>query len=118
MTGKTFEMEILGECVLYKTLKFSGTFLTLKTWNTIYEATDDEYFKQSDIDFPKEFLLKFRTYFNVSHFIPADVKKAIQQIGIEYGLFSHIVKIKGTITGESDTTPEKKKKTKISIFKF
>ena len=50
--------------------------------------------------------------------IPVDVKKLIQQIGLEHGLFYQIVKTKQTIAGESDTASKKKKETKRSIFKF
>ena len=55
----------------------------------------------------KEFLLKWKQESNVSHFIPVHVKKAIQQIGLEYGLFSKIVKIRQTIVGETDTASKK-----------
>ena len=73
-----------------------------KKKKTIYEVINDEYFKQSDIEFTKECLLKHRQQFNVSHFTHVDVKK-IQQICLESGLFSHIVKIKWEIVRETDT---------------
>ena len=82
---------------LWKVLKI----LDGKTWRRIIEVTDDEYFKQSDVKFTKEFLLKFRKEVNVSHFIPVDVKKSIQQIGFEYIFIYQIVKIKRTIVGET-----------------
>ena len=40
------------------------------------------------LGFRKEFILKFKQKFNVSHFIPFHVKKLIQNICIKYGLFS------------------------------
>ena len=52
-------------------------------WTTIYEVVDDKYFKQIDVDFLKEFVLKFKQEFSVSQFIPGHVKKAIKKIGIE-----------------------------------
>ena len=64
---------------------------------------DDEYSKQLDFELLKHSLLKCKQEFNISHFITVDVKKPIQQIGLEYGLFSQIVKIKWTVIGETDT---------------
>ena len=46
------------------------------------------------------------------------LKKPIQQIGLEHGLFYHIVKMKRTIIGESDMDFKKKKKPYRSILKF
>ena len=54
----------------------------------------------------------------MSHFIPIHVKKSVQQIGLEYGLFSQKFKIKRTIVEETDTAKKKEKKKKLSIFKF
>ena len=68
----------------------------------IFEVIDDQYFKQTDVKFPKYFLIKWKLYHNVYNFIPVDVKKTFQQIGLEHGLFSHIVKIKRTIIGEAE----------------
>ena len=45
----------------------------------------------------KRVLLKSKTEYNVYHFIPVDAKKEIQKTGLEYGLLSHIIKIKKTI---------------------
>ena len=42
--------------------------------------------------------------------IPLDAKEEIQQIGLEYCFFSQIVKIKGTIVGEIETTSKRKQK--------
>ena len=53
----------------------------------MYYIIDDEYFKQLYVDFPKDFILKYKQEFNVSNFISIDVKNKIQQIGLEYGLF-------------------------------
>ena len=59
-----------------------------KNRRKFYKVIDDEYFKQSDVMFPKEFMLKYKQDFNISHFIPVDARKIIQQIGLENGLFS------------------------------
>ena len=48
------------------------------------------------------FQKRWKLEYNVSHFIPVDVRKPIQQIGLEHGLFYHIVKMKRTIIGEAD----------------
>ena len=77
-----FEMDILDEGTLDKALEGPGKLYTGKLWKKIYEVIDDEYFKQLDIEFPKEFILKFKQEFNFSHFIPVDVKKSIQKIGL------------------------------------
>ena len=60
------------------------------------------------VDFPKEFLLKFKAEYNVSHFIPVGVKKEIQNISLEYGLFSQIIKIKRTVIAEADKSSNNK----------
>ena len=39
---------------------------------------NDKYFKQLDVEFPKEFVIKCKQEFCVSYFIPADVKEPIQ----------------------------------------
>ena len=105
-------MEILDGGELDKALGFLGGILDEKTWKTIYEVIDEKYFKNLDVKFPKYLLLKFRQEFNVSHFIPIDVKK-IQQIGLYHGFFSHIVKIKQKIIGEVDISSNKKRKKSI-----
>ena len=64
------------------------------------------------LKFPKYFLLKFKQELNISHFVPVDVKKIMQQIGLEYCLFSHIVKIRRKIVRETDTASINKNKTK------
>ena len=84
----------------------------MKNWNTIYDVVDNEYFKQQDIGCPKEFLLKGTQELNVYYFIPVDIKKQIRQIGLEYGLFSRIVKVKRKTIGETDTSSKKKKEKK------
>ena len=48
------------------------------------------------------------------HLIPVEVKKSIQQVGLEYGLFSQIVKIKHALVAETD----KYSKDKRAKFKF
>ena len=60
----------------------------------IYVIIDDDYLYESEVKFTKEFLTKFKAEFNIPQFIPHNVKKNIQQVGLEYWLFSHIVKIK------------------------
>ena len=45
-------MEILDEGGLHKTME--------KIWKIFYEVFDDKYFKQSDVEFPKGFVLKFK----------------------------------------------------------
>ena len=62
--------------------------------------------------FQKSSLLKWKQEFNFSHFLPVRVEKYIQQIGLEYRLFSQIVKIKLKNVGETYTASKKKKKTK------
>ena len=103
-------MKILGIGALDKALEGPGKLYTEKLWKKIYEVIDDEYFKQLDIEIPEEFLLKCRQEYNISHFIPVDIKNSIQQIGLEYGLLSQIIKIKWTIIGETDTASKNKKK--------
>ena len=34
--------------------------------------------------------------YNAQHFIPTETRKEIQDVGLEYGLFHHIIKIKRT----------------------
>ena len=63
-------MQILNEGALDKAMDGPENFRQEKIWKKIYEVIDEKYFKQSDIEFPKEFLLKCKQYFNVSHFIP------------------------------------------------
>ena len=62
--SNNFEIEILDEVVLDKALTITEKTLDReKPWRSIYDITDDEYFKQSDVDcieFMKDFLLKFR----------------------------------------------------------
>ena len=67
-----------------------------------YEIIDNGYSKQSDVQFTKDFLLKFKTEYNVYHFVPVDVTITIQQFYLRYGLFYHINKIKRTIILEAD----------------
>ena len=52
------------------------------------ELINEIYFNESKLKLPKDFLKKSRTEFNVLQFIPLKVKKKIQQVDIEYGLFS------------------------------
>ena len=54
-------MEILDEGGLHKSME--GPRKTLdeeKIWKIFYEVFDDKYFKQSDVEFPKGFVLKFK----------------------------------------------------------
>ena len=68
-------MEILDEGALDRVLEGPEIFRRGETWKTIYEFIDDNYFKQSYVGFPKEFLLKIRQDLNVSNFIPVHIKK-------------------------------------------
>ena len=55
-------MDILDGVVLDKALTFPEKYLDgKKPWKKFYEVIGDEYFKQSDVEFPKDFLLKFNT---------------------------------------------------------
>ena len=63
-------------------------------WETIYEVIDEKYFDALKVKFPKYFPTKFKSQFNVPRFIPLEVKKKIQQVGLEYLLFLQIVNIK------------------------
>ena len=101
--SNNFKMDILDKFALYKALEGRDKLQTKNSRETIYQVIDDEYFKQPDVELPNEFLLKYKQEFNVSNFIPVDFKKAIQKIGLEYGLLSQIVKIKRTIIGETGT---------------
>ena len=56
------------------------------------------------------FRFKCKTEYDISYFIHVDVKKSIQHIGLEYLLFSHIIKIKRTIVASH----QKRKGTKKS----
>ena len=49
-----------------------------KLWKKIYEVIGDGYVKQSEVEFPKYFILKFITESNVSRLIPVEFKKTIQ----------------------------------------
>ena len=90
-------MDVLAEGALDKALLFSENHRWKKTWNTIYEVIGDEYFEQYDVEFPKEFLIEYKKEYNVSHFIPVEIKNDIQQVGLELCLFSNIVKVKRTL---------------------
>ena len=57
---------------------------------TIYKFIEDEYIDKSKVKLPKQFLKKCKAEYNVPQFIPHEVKKKIQQNGLEYGLFSQI----------------------------
>ena len=89
-----FDMDILEEGAIEKALNIEKKTLDKKTWKNINEEIDEKYFDESKLKFPKYFLTEFRTELNVHQFIPLEVKKNIQQVGIEYGLFSQIVNIK------------------------
>ena len=98
---------LLDQTALDKELEGPGKIRGRKTWKTIYEVVDDKYFKKSDVEFPKVFLLKCKQEFNVYHFTPLGIKKSVQQIGLEYGLISQKFKIKRTIVEETDTALKK-----------
>ena len=73
-----FEMDIIQEGALDKSITVPEKHLTKKYWKKIHEVNNDEYFKISDVEYSIQLLLKCREDFNVSHFIPVDVKKEIQ----------------------------------------
>ena len=54
----------------------------------------------------------------MSHFIPLDSKKPIQQIGLEYRLFSKIIIIKKIIVGETYTDSKRKGKQNNQYLNF
>ena len=58
---------------------------------------DEKYFEESKVKFHKYLSTNFKSEFNVPQFIPLEAEKNIQQVGLEYGLFSQIVKIKGEL---------------------
>ena len=104
------EMEIIDEGVLDNVLEVPGKTLDGdKNQKKFDEIIDNKYFKKSDADFPKLFLLKRKKEFNVSHLILFHSKKLLQQISVEYGLFSQIVKIIWKIVGEIYMASKKKK---------
>ena len=70
------------------------------------------------MDLKKRDSIKFKKYFNISDFIPVDVKNPIKKLVLNMGCFLKIVKIQGTTIGETDTAPKKKNKAKQSIFNF
>ena len=45
-------------------------------WRKIYEVINNGHIKQRDVEFPKEFLLKCKTEYNVPHLIPVDIKNS------------------------------------------
>ena len=66
----------------------------MKKWKNIYEVIENDYFDESKVKFTKQFLTECETECNVPQFIPHKVKKKIQKVGLKYGLFSQILKIK------------------------
>ena len=68
------------------------------------EVIYDDYFNESKVKYQKYFLVKYKAEFNVSPFIPHDVREKIQQVGIIYGLFSQIMNIKGAVVVEVEKT--------------
>ena len=88
-----FEMDISDEGTLDKVLEVTETNLYIgKPWNKIYEIIDDGYFKQTDVYFPVYFLVKFKTGYNISHFIPVDVKK-INKLLLNMACFLILLKL-------------------------
>ena len=86
-------MDILEEGALEKALNVEMKTPDRKQQcKTIYEVIEYDYSYGSKIKFSKEFLMKNKAEFNVHQFIPHHVKKNIQQIGLEYCLFSQNMK--------------------------
>ena len=79
-------------------------------WKIIYEVIDGDPFDVSKIKFPEELLIKCKEEFNVPKFIPHHAKKNIQQVCIEYGLFSQIVRIKREVVVVVDKSSKAKPK--------
>ena len=50
---------------------------------------DEKYFDESRVKFHKDFLKKLKLVFNVPQFIPIEIKKKIQQVGLENGFFDN-----------------------------
>ena len=65
-----------------------------KIWKGIYEVIDAKYLDELKVKFPKYFLTEFESEFDAPLFITLGIKKGIQQVGLEYGLFSQMMKIK------------------------
>ena len=63
-------------------------------WKTIYEVIDEKYFDENEVKFHKYFLTECKSELNVPQFVPLKIKKNIQQVGLEDGLLSQIVRIK------------------------
>ena len=80
-----------------------------KRWINIYEVTGNNYFQQSDVNFPKDFLLTRKIDYNF-RISPCWSKNSIQQVGLEHGFFSHIIKIKHTLVAEEDKSQKIKRK--------
>ena len=88
-------MEIIEEGDPEKALNAkSKTQYVKQPQRTIYEVIENDYLNESKVKFPIESPIKCRAEFNVPQFIPHDVKKNIQQVGLENGLLSKTVKIK------------------------
>ena len=77
-------MEILEEGAIEKTLNIKNKTPDEKNpWKNIYEVIEDKYSDESKVKPPKYLLTKCRTELNVTHFIPLEVNKNIQQVGLE-----------------------------------
>ena len=88
-------MDILEECDLDQALDSENKNPDEKPpWKTIYELIEYEYFDESRVKPPKQFLTKFKAEYNIPRLIPHEVKKNTQQFGLECGLFSKIARIK------------------------
>ena len=109
-------MRILDEVALDKELEGPGKIRRGKTWKTIYEVVDDKYFKKSDVQFPKEFLLKCKQEFNVYHFTPLDIKNQFNKLVLNMGCFLKHLKLNGQLLKKH--TQLLKKIKRETIFKF
>ena len=83
---------MIGKYALDKALTVrENTLDGRKSWKKFDEVVNNVYFKQLYAEFTKEFILKCVTEYISSCFITVLFKKSIQEIGLEYGLFSHII---------------------------
>ena len=66
-------------------------------------------------EFPKEFLLKYKTEYNVSHFIPIDSKRNYSTNWSWTWVVYHIVKIKQILSAEENKYSKNKNDTKFNF---
>ena len=88
-------MEILEEGALQKALNAEKkTRDENPPRKTIYEVIEDDYFDELQLKSQREFPKKCKVEYTVPQFIPHEFINKIQQVRIEYGFFSQMVRIK------------------------